>query len=57
MKPIQRLDQFRRLKSVNIAEFEKSIGYSKNGFSNALHRGSSLRDEVVTLIIEKYIEM
>lgn len=57
MKPIQRLDQFRRLKKLSITDFEKSIGYSKNGFSNALHRGSSLRDETITLIVEKYPEL
>jgi len=57
MKPIQRLDQFRRTISKNIVDFERTIGYKTNAYSNALSRKSSLKDETITLVMKVYPQL
>jgi len=56
-KPIHRLDDFRRAIKMTIANFEKSIGYGYNSFGSALQRGSSINDEAIHLIIQRYPEL
>ena len=57
MKPIQRLDQYRRFKKIKATVFEKNIGYSHNSFSNAVSRGYGIKSDTITLIISHYPDL
>lgn len=57
MKPIQRLDQYRRFKKIKAAVFEENIGYSRNSFSNAVSRGYGIKSDTIILIISHYPDL
>lgn len=57
MKPIQRLEQFRKAIKISLVDFEKSIGYKTNAYANAISRKSSLKDETISLIMRVYPEL
>lgn len=57
MKPIQRLDQYRRFKKIKATVFEKNIGYSHNSFSNAVSRGYGIKSDTIVLILNHYPDL
>ncbi|MEL7147806.1 MAG: hypothetical protein AAFO69_15645 [Bacteroidota bacterium] len=54
MKPIERLDQFRRIQKIKATVFEKNLGYSHNSFSNAVSRGYGIKGDTISKILEHY---
>ena len=57
MKPIDRIDSIIKHYGLNVSSFEKSIGASNNSIGTAIRRKSSVKDDTLNDILNKYPEI